>query len=113
VVVSHSESDIIQRHYREAGQGLMPEAVFDREAGPRKPDPWAARETLRRFGLEPEEVLVVDDLRPGIEMARSAGVPAVAAGWAHSLPSLRAYMETNTLAILDRVEDFAAFILQG
>lgn len=113
VVVSHSESDIIRRHYLEAGQGLMPDAIFGREAGPRKPDPWAATETLRRFGLAPEEALVVDDLRPGIEMALAAGVPAVAAGWAHRLPAIRAYMEANTLGVLDRIEAFAAFILQG
>lgn len=113
VVVSHSESDIIRRHYREAGQGLMPDAIFGREAGPRKPDPWAANETLRRFGFAPEEVLVVDDLRPGIQMAQAAGVPAVAAGWAHRLPAIRAYMEANTLGVLDTIEDFAAFILQA
>lgn len=112
VVVSHSESDIIWRHYREAGRGLMPDEVFGREAGPRKPDPWAARETLRRFDLEPEAVLVVDDLRPGIEMAQAAGVPAAAAGWAHRLPAIRTYMEANTLGVLDTVEAFAAFILQ-
>lgn len=111
VVVSHSESDIIRRHYREAGRGLMPDAVFGREAGPRKPDPWAVQETLRRFGFAPGEVLVVDDLRPGIEMAQAAGVPAVAAGWAHRLPAIRTYMEANTLGVLDTVEDFAAFIL--
>jgi phosphoglycolate phosphatase/pyrophosphatase PpaX len=113
-VVSHSEADIIQRHYRETGRDLMPDAVFGWEAGAgrRKPDPWPVQETLRRFSLAPGEVLVVDDLKPGILMAQAAGVPAVAAGWAHCLPEIRAYMEANTLGILETIEDFAAFILQ-
>ncbi len=115
VVVSHSESDIIRRHYREAHRELRPDAIFGWEAGEgrRKPGPWPVTETLRRFGLDPEEVLVVDDLRPGILMAQAAGVPSAAAGWAHHLPAVRTYMEANTLGVLDSVEDFAAFILQG
>jgi beta-phosphoglucomutase-like phosphatase (HAD superfamily) len=114
VVVSHSESDMIRRDYQRAGRGWAPDAIFGWEAGEgrRKPDPWPVTETLRRFGLAPEEVLVVDDLRPGILMAQAAGVPAVAAGWAHRLPAIRTYMEANTLGLLETVEDFAAFILQ-
>jgi phosphoglycolate phosphatase/pyrophosphatase PpaX len=115
VVVSHSESDMIHRHYHATGRDLRPAAVFGWEAGEgrRKPDPWPVSETLRRFGLAPGEVLVVDDLRPGILMAQAAGVPSVAAGWAHRLPAIRTYMQANTLGILDSVEDFAAFILQS
>lgn len=114
VVVSHSESDIIRRHYVETGKGLLPDAIFGWEAGEghRKPDPWPVTETLRRFGLAPREVLVVDDLKPGILMAQAAGVPSVGVGWAHRLPTIRTYMEANTLGILESVEDFAAFILQ-
>jgi len=115
VVVSHSESDMIQRDYHRAGRDLLPDAIFGWEAGEgrRKPDPWPVAETLRRFGLVPEEVLVVDDLRPGILMAQAAGVPAVAAGWAHRLEPIRSYMAANTLGILETVDDFAAFILQS
>ncbi|HWQ09094.1 MAG TPA: HAD family phosphatase, partial [Holophaga sp.] len=115
VVVSHSEGDLIRRHYREANRELMPDAVFGWEAGEgrRKPDPWPALETLRRFGLAPGEALVVDDLSPGILMARAAGIPSAAAGWAHHLPEVRDYMRTNTLGILETVADFAAFILQA
>ncbi len=114
VVVSHSEADIIRGHYLEAGGDLMPDAIFGWEAGEgrRKPDPWPVLETLRRFHLDPGAVLVVDDLRPGILMAQAAGVASVAAGWAHRLAPIRVYMEANTLAVLDTVEDFAAFILQ-
>lgn len=114
VVVSHSESNIILKHYREAGEHLMPDDVFGWEAGEahRKPEPWPVLETLRRLGLAPHEVLVVDDLKPGILMAQAAGVPSVAAGWAHQLAPIRAYMEANTLGILESVRDFASFILQ-
>lgn len=114
VVVSHSESDMILKNYREAGDGLVPDLVFGWEAGEgrRKPDPWPVQETLRCLGLAPHEVLVVDDLKPGVVMAQAAGVPVVAAGWAHQLAPIQSYMVANTLGILDTVADFAAFILQ-
>jgi beta-phosphoglucomutase-like phosphatase (HAD superfamily) len=115
VVVSHSEATTIRRHYEQAGRGWMPDEVFGWEAGEgrRKPAPWPVLETLQRFDLSPEEVLVVDDLKPGILMAQAAGVPSVAAGWAHQLPAIRAYMKTNTLGILESIGDFAEFILQA
>ena len=73
VVASHSEEHVIRAHYRAAGQRppLMPDLVFGWEVGPdrRKPHPFPVHETLRQLGLEPRDVLVVDDLKPGIEMA--------------------------------------------
>ena len=41
---------------------------------------------MERFVLRPEELLVVDDLKPGHDMARAAGVPFAAAGWANDIP---------------------------
>lgn len=112
-VVSHSESDVIRRHYREAGHP-EPDLVFgwDLEPEHRKPSPWAVHEIARRLRLAPRDLLVVDDLRPGVEMARSAGVDAAAASWAHNIPAIRTWMQQVCVAYFATIEEFAAFILR-
>jgi len=115
VVVSHSEEHVIRSHYAttDNGQRVVPDLVFGWDLGPdrRKPSPYPVLETLRRLSLEPRDVLVVDDLKPGIEMALAAGVDAAAAGWSHNIPEIRAYMARVCVATFETVEDFAAFIL--
>lgn len=116
VVVSHSESHVIEAHYRAAdgGHGPMPDLVFGWELGAdrRKPNPYPVHEAVRRLGLEPRDVLVVDDLKPGVVMARAAGVDAAAAGWAHDIPSIRAFMRRACVAYFGTVAEFAEFILR-
>lgn len=95
-VISHSFDFNIRRDY--AANGLpAPDAVYGWELPPerRKPDPWALEQILDRFGLAPEEVLMVDDLKPGYEMARALGIPFAAACWAYDVPEIRAFMEAN------------------
>ena len=69
-------------------------------------------ETLRRLELEPRDVLVVDDLQPGIEMAETAGVDAAAVGWSHDLSAIRDYVDRRCVARFDTVSEFAEFILR-
>lgn len=115
-VASHSESQHILAHYRGAanGTGVVPDLVFgwDLEPRLRKPHPHAVHEVMRYFGLPPGEMLVVDDLKPGVAMARAAGVDAAAAGWGHDIPVIRHWMSRHCVAYLSTVEDFAQFILQ-
>jgi phosphoglycolate phosphatase/pyrophosphatase PpaX len=112
-VASHSHPDMILGHYRSVGMDLDPDLVFGWHDDPdrRKPSPYPVRTALERLGLGPEEALVVDDLRPGVEMALAAGVAVAAAGWAHSIPAIRSYMEANCVAYFERVADFAAYVL--
>lgn len=115
VVSSHSESPVIRAHYRAGlnGTNLQPELVFGWDLGPekRKPHPYAIHETLRRLDLQPEEVLVVDDLKPGVDMARTAGVDAAAAGWCHNIPTIRSFMRRECVATFETVKEFAEYIL--
>ena len=105
-VISHSFDYNIRRDY--AANGLpQPDAVYGWELPPqrRKPDPWALNQVLERFGLKPEDCLMVDDLKPGYDMARTAGVPFAAACWAYDVPEIRTFMEQNcTLAFEDPAE---------
>lgn len=116
VVVSHSEETVIRTHYAAASDGhrVSPDLVFGWELGAerRKPEPYPVLETLRRLGLDPRDVLVVDDLKPGIDMARAAGVDAAAACWSHHLPAIRAFMERSCVACFDTVAEFAEFIVR-
>ena len=95
-VISHSFDYNIRRDY--AANGLPePDAVYGWELPRqlRKPDPWALKQVLARFDLRPEDCLVVDDLKPGYDMARAAAVPFAAACWAYDVPEIRSFMEQS------------------
>ena len=47
---------------------------------------------MEKYSLLPSEVLVVDDLKPGYDMARGAGVDFAAAGWAYDIPEISDFM---------------------
>ena len=112
-VVSHSEVEVIRRHYQEAGPHRVPDLIYGWDPDParRKPSPYPVEQILQALELQPGQVLVVDDLKPGVLMAQAAGVAVAAAGWAHAIPAIRSYMEANCLAYFERVAEFAQFIL--
>jgi phosphoglycolate phosphatase/pyrophosphatase PpaX len=58
----------------------------------RKPSPHTLFELMKKYSLSPSEVLVVDDLKPGYDMARGAGVDFAAAGWAYDIPEITDFM---------------------
>ena len=60
----------------------------------------------------PVDILVVDDLKPGVEMAQAAGVDAAAACWSHNLPAIRESMRRTCVANFATVAEFAEFILR-
>ena len=110
-VVSHSYAANILRDYRENGLP-EPDMVFGWEQPPelRKPDPWSLRQIQRTLGFAPEEMLMVDDLKPGFDMARAGGVPFAAAGWGFDIPRIEAYMRENCDVYFKTVAEFAAWL---
>ncbi|PIE90876.1 MAG: hydrolase [Acidobacteria bacterium] len=100
-VVSHSEREMIQRHYEmteEPGrEALIPDSIFGWTMVPeeRKPHPFPVHCILEEFNLSPEDVLVVDDLKPGVDMAKAADVAVAAAGWSHQIPEIVHFMKKN------------------
>ena len=111
-VVSHSMRQYIERDYRE-NDLPEPDLIFgwEQPVEQRKPNPWPLKEIMRQLKLAPEELLVVDDLKPGYDMARAAGVPFAAAGWANDIPEIEGFMRKNcdfyckTVAELDSLLD--------
>ena len=115
-VVSHSEEDIILKAYRNTdGGSVLPDLVFgwDYDETRRKPSPWPVQRILKAFDLSPDQALIVDDLKPGFLMSRVTGVPIAAAGWAHRIPEIHAYMRENCDTYFSSVEQFSNFILGG
>ncbi len=95
-VVSHSFSENIRRDYRE-NHLPEPDLIFGWEYPPekRKPAVWPLEQIMRTFGYRPDELLVIDDLKPGYDMATAAGVPFAAAGWANDIEKIERFMRQN------------------
>jgi phosphoglycolate phosphatase/pyrophosphatase PpaX len=68
---------------------------------------------MKRFDLDSQEILVVDDLKPGLDMARSCNIPFVGAGWSHIIPEIKDYMKINSDYYFTTVESFKEFILSA
>ena len=110
-VISHSYGPNILRDYR--ANGLPePDLVFGWEYPPeqRKPSPYALQEIISAYGYAPEELLVLDDLKPGYDMARACGVPFAAAGWANDIPEIEGFMRENCDRYFKTVPELSAWL---
>ena len=76
----------------------------------RKPAPGTLFDLMKRFDLKPEEILVVDDLKPGYDMAKAAGVDIAAAAWAHNVRGIREFMSKNCEYFCESVEELRKII---
>ena len=110
-VISHSTAWNIRRDYK-ANALPEPDLVFGWEQPPerRKPNPWPLEEILRRFELAPSDVLMIDDLKPGYDMARAVGVDFAAVGWANDIPQIESFMRQNCRLYFKTVAELAAFL---
>lgn len=81
-VVSHSCNDNITRDYA-THIGLQPDDIYgwDYPEHQRKPNPYPLLQIMKKYGLQPEQLLVVDDMKPAWEMANKVNVPIAFAGW--------------------------------
>lgn len=110
-VDSHSLTRYIERDW--ANNGLpTPDVIYgwDIPKEMRKPSPATVLDLMEKYGLSPDEVLVVDDLKPGYDMARGAGVSFAAAGWAYDVSEIREFMEKNCDYYLPTVAHLRALL---
>ncbi|MFP4656537.1 MAG: HAD family hydrolase [Candidatus Woesearchaeota archaeon] len=88
VVVSHSDEGPIRRHYANASPEVSLDMVFASNGVPEheKPFPWPIDMVMQEYGVSAEDIVVIDDLDPGIDMARKRGVDTIGTGWSHANP---------------------------
>ena len=97
VVSSHSFDFNIRRDYK--ANGLKePDEVFGWELPNerRKPDTYCLEQISAKYGLKKSDIAVIDDLKPGYDMARSFGVDFIGAGWCNNVPEIRDFMRRNS-----------------
>ena len=111
-VVSHSLTRYIERDYRENGLPI-PDVIYgwDIPKDRRKPSPWCINDLKERYSLLPSEILVVDDLKPGYDMARGGGAHFAAAGWAHNVASIESFMRNRCDYYLKTTEELRRLVL--
>ena len=112
-VASHSYEQYIRRDYEHNGLPT-PDVIYgwDLPREKRKPAPFTVLDICERYRISPSEVLVVDDLKPGYDMARAAGADFAAAGWAYDVPEITAFMKQNCDYYLSSVAELKA-LLEG
>ena len=110
-VDSHSVTENIIRDYK-ANNLPDPHIIYgwDIPKEMRKPAPGTLFDLMKRFDLKPEEILVVDDLKPGYDMAKAAGVDIAAAAWAHNVRGIREFMSKNCEYFCESVEELRKII---
>ncbi len=90
-VISHSDQKLICRDYLHHF-GFAPHFIYDLAFTPNKPSPAPLLALMAQTGLDREQLLVVDDLPIGKQMADAAGVDFAYAGWCPNPPSLARQM---------------------
>ncbi|MDC7127142.1 MAG: HAD hydrolase-like protein [Spirochaetales bacterium] len=111
-VVSHSVNESIKRHYEVNGDGALPDVIYGWDFDPekRKPSVWPVQQIIDKYKIIPSEILMVDDLKPGLTMAKNSGIDIAGAGWGHDVPQVREYMQEHCNYYFDSIEGLSELI---
>lgn len=111
-VVSHSTKETILRDYQLQFQ-MMPDEVFgwDLPEHQRKPNTYPIMQIMEKYSLTPADLLVIDDMKTGWEMANKANVKIVFAAWGRqNNPDLISEMSGLCDLHFDQVKDLTNFL---
>ena len=112
-VSSHSLSKNILRDYR--ANGLPePDLIYgwDLAHEQRKPATYALEQIMKQLSLQPSELLMIDDLKPGYLMAQNCGVDFAAAGWAYEIPEIESFMRQNCNRYFKTAEELERYLFE-
>jgi phosphoglycolate phosphatase/pyrophosphatase PpaX len=91
-VASLSSRETIERDY-DLHIGIRPDLIFCKDDPVCKPDPYPLKAIMEAYHLSPADLLMVDDLKTGLQMAKAASVPIAAALWCRQdSPEIIEYM---------------------
>ena len=111
-VVSHSSAENILRDYR-AHFSIMPDAVYGWELPEeqRKPHPFPLTDIMEKFHLQPQDILVVDDMKLACKMAKPLGIQVAYAGWGDmGVPEIEQEMNCLCDYSFSTVTEFQQFL---
>jgi phosphoglycolate phosphatase/pyrophosphatase PpaX len=111
-VASLSSQGNILRDYH-THFGIEPDIIFscDDPQEHRKPNVYPLTQMMEKFNLSPADMLMVDDLKIGCDMAKKAGVPMAFAGWSRAdFPEIRAQMSRICDFSFESTKDLAKFL---
>ena len=110
-VVSHSHENYILRDWR-TNFGCLPDAVYSWDMGEewRKPSTKPLEDISKKFGIDFSDMIMVDDLKAGYDMARAAGVTFAAAGWGQPTEKVRAFMRSNCDHYFDTATELEEYL---
>ena len=92
---------------------IQPDAVVGWDAEPehRKPNPWALQQIMDTYHLTADQILVVDDMKAAVGMARAGGCPIAFAGWGRTeFPEIYGKMSALCDFSFDTIEKFEKFL---
>jgi len=110
-VVTHNTKENILRDY-EANSLPLPDVIYSGELPEekRKPSPWPIFDIMQTHGLRREDIVVIDDLVPGHQMALSANVDFIFPSYAHSIESIHRYMRDASVPFASSVEELCSML---
>lgn len=110
-VVTHSRKDRIEKDYM-YNLKFIPEDIYSWELGKdmRKPSIYPIENIKQKYGLSNEEILVIDDLKPGLIMAKNGKVDFLWAGWAYKNPCFLNEMIKNSTYFATNFYDFEKIV---
>ena len=111
-VVSHSCNQNITRDYS-VHFGIQPDDIFgwDYPEHQRKPNPYPLEQIMAKYHLKPDQLLVVDDMKPAWEMASKVGVPIAFAAWGRrDYPEIMKEMASLCDFTFHETEDLERFL---
>ncbi len=117
-VATHSMAKMVLIDYN-TNCGFEPKYITSWESPDeqRKPSPFTVEYAMRELGFERSDILVVDDLPTGMNMAKVAEVDFAAAGWCYDVEPVTSYMRANSKYYLTEVAQLEALVfaesLQG
>ena len=113
-VVSHSSVQNITRDYA-VHIGVQPDDIYgwDYPEELRKPNPYPLLDIMKKYNLQPDDLLVVDDMKLAWKMAEPVGVEVAFAAWGKkAFPELAQEMRDLCAWSFDDPKDLEAFLFE-
>ena len=113
-VASMSTKENILRDYR-THFGLEPDLIFssDDPRPLRKPNPYPLQTIMDTYHLSPSDLLMVDDLKGGWQMANATGVPVAFSGWSRKdFPVLAEEMKRLCDVSFETTQEFYNYLFE-